>query len=97
LRLQLSGVIDPEKQLRIETVLRDIVCNRYCLGSSLNADQVLVEPDGEQLTKIAGDGVLSRMLARLKQDSQSTDAKAKLVADYALKLLYRIAWEEQPQ
>ena len=96
LRLSLSGVLDPERHLRIDTVLREIVCNRYCPGSSLDADQVLVEPDPEQLSKIVGDGVLSRILERLQQESQSTDATAKLVAEHALKLMYRIAWEELP-
>jgi len=94
LRLHLSGVLDPEKHRRIDT-LRDIIHNRYCPGSMLHADEVLIEPDPEQLSKIAGDGVLGRMLARLQQDAQSTNADAKRVADHALKLLYRIAWEEQ--
>jgi len=92
--LHLSGVLDPEKHRRIDT-LRDIIHNRYCPGSMLHADEVLIEPDPEQLSKIAGDGVLGRMLARLQQDAQSTNADAKRVADHALKLLYRIAWEEQ--
>jgi hypothetical protein len=47
------------------------------------------------LSKIVGDGVLSRMLERLRDESQSNDATHKRVADHALKLLYRIAWEEQ--
>jgi DNA repair exonuclease SbcCD nuclease subunit len=95
LHLTLSGVLDPEKHGRIDTVLRDIICNRYCPGSSLHADEVLVEPDAEQLNKIVGDGVLSRMLERLKGDAQSNDAQARRVAGHALKLLYRLAWEEQ--
>jgi len=94
LRLRLSGVVDPEKHLRIDTVLQEIVNNRYCPGSSLDADEVLVEPSSEQLSKIVGDGVLSRILERLHQESQSTDATAKRVADHALKLMYRIAWED---
>jgi hypothetical protein len=94
LRLSLSGVLDPEKHLRIDTVLKEIVCNRYCPGSSLNADAVLVEPNSEQLSKIVGDGVLARILERLQQESQSTDAKVRRVADHALKLMYRISWEE---
>ncbi len=94
LRLSLSGVVDPERHLRIDTVLRDIICNRYCRGSSLDAEEVLVEPNPEQLSKIIGDGVLSRMLGRLRQESRSTDPGSKLVADHALKLLYRIACEE---
>jgi DNA repair exonuclease SbcCD nuclease subunit len=93
-RLTLSGVLDPDKRQRIDAVLREIVCGRYCPGSSFDADEVLVEPTPEQLSKIVGDGVLSRMVEHLRQDSGSTDVAAKRVADHALKLLYRIAWEE---
>ena len=95
LRLTLSGVLDPEKHLRIDTVLREIVCNRYYPGSSLHADDVLTEPSPEQLSQIVGDGVLSRVLERLQRESQSSDPAIKRIADYALKLLYRLAWEEQ--
>jgi DNA repair exonuclease SbcCD nuclease subunit len=95
LRLRLSGVVDAEKYLRIEGVLKDVVTNRYCPGSSLEADDLLVEPGPDQLSKIVGDGVLSRVLARLLAESRSADADVKRVADEALKLLYRITWQEQ--
>jgi DNA repair exonuclease SbcCD nuclease subunit len=95
LRLSVSGVLDPENHVRIDTVLREIVCNRYCPGSSLHTEDVLVEPAPEQLSRIVGDGVLSRVLGRLREDVQSTDESAKSVAEHALKLLYRISWEEQ--
>jgi DNA repair exonuclease SbcCD nuclease subunit len=94
LRLKMSGVLNPEKHQRIGTVLREIVCNRYHPGSSLDADAVLIEPEPDQLSRIVGDGVLSRVHLRLQQEFQSTDAAARRVADHALKLLYRIAWEE---
>jgi hypothetical protein len=95
LRLCLTGVIDPEKYQRINDVLKEIVCNRYCPGSCLEADEVLVEPHPEQLNRLVGDGVLARVLERLRNESQSTDSATKRVADHALKLLYRIAWEGQ--
>ena len=97
LRLTLSGVLEPAQHARIDTVLREIVCNRYCPGSSLEATRVLVQPKSEELQNIVGDGVLARVLARLQQDSLSSDLSAKRVADHALKLLYRIAWEGQAQ
>jgi DNA repair exonuclease SbcCD nuclease subunit len=96
LRLTLSGVVDPEKNQRLET-LRDIVCNRYYPGSCLDADDVLVEPRPEELSRIVGDGVLARVLGRLQQESQSIDATARRIAQHSLKLLYRLAWEEQPK
>jgi len=95
LRLHLSGVLDPEKYRRIDEDLRNIVCNRYYPGSSLNIEEVLIEPKPEQLTKIVGDGVLSRMLGRLQEESQSREPMIRRVAQHALKLLYRVAWEEQ--
>jgi DNA repair exonuclease SbcCD nuclease subunit len=97
LRLTLSGVLNPAQYGRIDSILREIVCNRYGPGSSLDAEDVLVEPNPEQLGKIVGDGVLARVLARLQVDAGSSDRSVKRVADHALKLLYRIAWEGQPQ
>jgi DNA repair exonuclease SbcCD nuclease subunit len=97
LRLSLSGVVDPEEHLRIDSELNEIIRNRYCPGSSLHADDVLVEPKTEELSKLVGDGVLSRVLGRLQQESNSADPDLKRVADQALKLLYRIAWEERSQ
>ena len=95
LRLSLSGVLAPEKHKRIDEVLKDIVLNRYCPGSSLRADDVLVEPSPEQLEKVVGGGVLSRVLGRLREESLSTDPAEKRVAEHAVKLLYRMAWEGQ--
>ncbi len=97
LRLSLSGVVDPEQHGRIESVLRDIVCSQYCPGSSLHAEAVLIAPDGEDLRTTVGDGVLSRVLGRLQENAQTNDAASRHVAEHALKLLYRIAWEEQPK
>ena len=95
LRLRLTGVVNPENHERIDAVLRDIVDNRYCPGSSLDSQDVLLEPSPEELTRLSQDGVLARVRARLQDEQKSTDASVKRVADHALKLLYRIAWEEQ--
>jgi DNA repair exonuclease SbcCD nuclease subunit len=95
LRLNLYGVLDPRGHARIDDVLLKIVRDRYHPGSSIEADAVLIEPKEDQLSKIVGDGVLARVLRRLREESQSTDAGTKRVADHALKLLYRIAWEGQ--
>ncbi|MCE9534106.1 MAG: DNA repair exonuclease [Planctomycetes bacterium] len=97
LRLSLHGVLEPRSHARIEEVFEKIVRDRYHLGSMLDAEGVLVEPNPDQLREIVGDGVLSRMLARLQEESHSADGRTKRVADHALKLLYRFAWEEQPK
>jgi len=96
LRLILSGVVEPRGHARIDE-LNQIVLNRYHAGSSLDADAVLIEPNADQLSEIVGLGVLKRVLERLKEDAQSTNAALKRVAEPGLKLLYRIAWEEQPK
>jgi hypothetical protein len=97
LRLNLHGVLDPRNHLRIDSELKDIISNRYFPGSFLAAEDVLVEPTAEEMTRVVGDGVLSRVLGRLQDESRNpaTDSTVKQVADHALKLLYRIAWEEQ--
>jgi hypothetical protein len=91
----LAGVIDPQGHIRLDE-LRQIVQNRYHPGSSMVADGVLIEPRAEQLAEAVGAGVLKRVLDRLNDDVQSSDATTKRVAEHALKLLYRVAWEEQP-
>ena len=96
LRLELSGVVEPRGYARIEE-LKQIVLNRYHAGSSLDADAVLIEPNAEQLGEVVGAGVLKRVLDRLKEDGMSVDPTVKSVSAHALKLLYRIAWEEQPR
>jgi DNA repair exonuclease SbcCD nuclease subunit len=95
LRLTLAGVMDPQGHARLDE-LRQIVQNRYHPGSSMDADDVLIEPSAEQLAEVVGNGVLRKVLDRLKEDAHSADASAKRIAEHALKLLYRIAWEEQP-
>jgi hypothetical protein len=95
LRLTLAGVMDPHGHARLDE-LRQIVQNRFHPGSSLDNDEVLIEPAAEQLAEVVGEGVLKRVLDRLKADACSTDATARRVAEHALKLLYRVAWEEQP-
>ena len=92
----LRGVVEPRGHARIDE-LKQIVQNRYHAGSELDADAVLVEPNAEQLGEVVGEGVLKRVLEKLKEDAQSTDPAIRRVADHALKLLYRIAWEEQPK
>jgi DNA repair exonuclease SbcCD nuclease subunit len=96
LRLILSGVVEPRGHARIDE-LNQIVQNRYHAGSSLDAEAVLIEPNADQLGEVVGVGVLKRVLDKLKEDAQSAHPAIKRVADHGLKLLYRIAWEEQPK
>ena len=95
LRLALTGLLDPKGHARLEE-LRQIVSHRYHAGSSLDAERVLIEPQAEQLDEVVGSGVLRRVLDRLKEDARCGNADTQRVAEQALKLLYRVAWEEQP-
>jgi DNA repair exonuclease SbcCD nuclease subunit len=95
LRLTLTGVLDPQGHTRLDE-LRQIVERRYHAGSSMVADDVLIEPSAEQIAEVVGGGVLKRVLERLQDDSRSADVTAQRHANHALKLLYKIAWEEQP-
>jgi hypothetical protein len=88
-------VMDPQAYSRLDE-LRQIVERRYHPGSIMDSDGVLIEPEAEQLAEAVGTGVLKRVLERLKDDAQSLNPTTKQVAQHALKLLYRIAWEEQP-
>ncbi len=94
LRLKLSGILDPVQYARLPEI-EHIIGNRYFPGSRVETDDVLVQPSGEQLEELLGDGVLSRMLERLRDEAERGDAQAAHVANHALKLLYRIAWEER--
>jgi DNA repair exonuclease SbcCD nuclease subunit len=95
MRLSLVGVMDPQAYARLEE-LRRIIEHRYHAGSCLDADGLLIEPTAEQLAEAVGSGVLKRVLERLKDDVQSSDPGTRRIAEHAIKLLYRIAWEEQP-
>jgi DNA repair exonuclease SbcCD nuclease subunit len=96
LRLTLSGVVEPRDHARIDELER-IVLHRYHAGSSLDAEGVLIEPSADQLSEVVGIGVLARVLEGLKADAQSADPAVQRVSSLALKLLYQIAWEEQPK
>ena len=96
LRLKLSGVVEPREHARIDE-LKQIVVNRFHAGSSLNADDVLIQPSDEQLAEVVGAGVLKRVLERIQADAGSPDDKVRRISGQALKELYAIACEEQPR
>ena len=96
LRLILSGVVEPRGHARVDELMQ-IVQNRYHAGSNLDANSILIEPSAEQLGEVVGAGVLQRVLERLRQDAQSRDQAVRRVAEHGLKVLFRIAWEEQPK
>jgi len=95
LRLRLAGVLTPQENRRLGE-LRQVIEGRYHAGSSFDADAVLIEPTDGELRAAVGDAVLPRVLERLKADLAGDDADRRAVAAHALKILYRIAWEDRP-
>jgi hypothetical protein len=95
LRLTMSGVTDPMTHARLENELFPIIRDRYHIGSRLETDAVLIEPDHTKLRELVGEGVLARVLLRLQEDRQSLNEITKRMAEHALKVLYRVAWEVQ--
>ena len=71
LHLYLSGVVQPREYARIDE-LQQIVQNRYYLGSKLDTDGILIEPDANELSEVVGMGVLKRVLDKLKEEARST-------------------------
>jgi DNA repair exonuclease SbcCD nuclease subunit len=96
LKLTLAGIVEPRDHARIDE-LKQIVLHRYHAGSSLDTDDLLVEPNAQQLAEVVGEGVLKRVLEKLKEENLSSDPGIQRVSAHALKLLYQIAWEEQPK
>lgn len=95
LKLRLTGVVDPQCDKRVEE-LRDIVLHRYHPGSIFDASSLLIEPTEDQLRLAVGDGVMARVLDKLREEIASGDPHRKRVAEHAQKLLYRLAFEDQP-
>jgi DNA repair exonuclease SbcCD nuclease subunit len=95
LRLRLEGVLSPQEYRRLEE-LRQVIEGRYHAGSTFDADAVLIEPTDDELGAVVGDGVLPRVLDRLKADMIADDEDRRAVATHALKILYRLAWEDRP-
>jgi DNA repair exonuclease SbcCD nuclease subunit len=94
-KLRLTGVVDPQCDKRVGE-LRNIVLNRYHAGSSFDASGLLIEPTEDQLRAAVGDGVMARVLDRLRDEAGSPDPAVRRTAAHALKLLYRLAFEDQP-
>ncbi len=94
LRLRLEGVLSPQEDRRLGE-LRQVIEGRYHAGSTFDVDAVLIEPTDDELRAAVGDGVLRRVLDRLNAEVANNDER-RVVAKHALKILYRLAWEDRP-
>jgi DNA repair exonuclease SbcCD nuclease subunit len=90
LRLQLAGVLEAAGMLRLDE-LRGVL-TRYQLGD-LDLAGLHVRPTEGEMGKVAGDGVLRRVLDRLQAEAAGDDPAARQVAERAVLLLYQIARE----
>lgn len=91
LRLHLRGTLDAASMIRLDE-LREILTNR-CLLGELDDDELHIEPSEEEVLQTAGQGVLRRVLDRLKAERSGPDPAASKVAERAILLLYQIARE----
>lgn len=89
LKLRLSGVIDAETMLGLET-LREILSHRYLLGE-IDETALHLEPTEDEMRATARQGVLRRVLDKLREETASPEAAVRQVAERATLLLYQIA------
>jgi DNA repair exonuclease SbcCD nuclease subunit len=90
LLLNLKGTLDAHGMLRLEH-LRDIL-NRYLYGD-LDDTELFVSPSNDEVRELAGQGVLGRVLERLKEETKATDTAVRQTAQRAILVLYQIGRE----
>jgi DNA repair exonuclease SbcCD nuclease subunit len=88
LRLRLTGVVDAGVKQGVRQLGK--ILDRY-LFHELDESGLHMQPTEEQMTAVAGLGVLRHVLERLQQETTSADEKVRQVAERAMQLLYQIA------
>jgi DNA repair exonuclease SbcCD nuclease subunit len=91
LRLKLTGVLDADAMLRLGE-LREILEGRLLHGE-LDDAGLHLQPTEEQMREVAGQGVLGKILERLRTEADSADPRTAQVAERGMLLLYQIARE----
>ena len=90
LRLKLTGVLDAQAIRRVEH-LREVL-DRYLVGE-LDTAELHVLPTDDEVREIAGQGVLRRVLDRLRAEAADGDPASACVAERSILLLYQLARE----
>ena len=90
LRLKLTGVLDARAIRRVEH-LREVL-DRYLVGE-LDSTDLHVLPSDDEVREIAGQGVLRRVLDRLRAEASHGDPANACVAERSILLLYQLARE----
>jgi DNA repair exonuclease SbcCD nuclease subunit len=89
LRLKLAGVLPAAAMLRLGE-LRQVVEGRYLLGE-LDPQALHLEPTEAELEEVAGQGILRRVVEKLRDQTRLEEAAQRLLAERAVLLLYEIA------
>lgn len=90
LRLTLTGTLPIEALSRLDD-LRNVLAS-YVVGE-LDDGQLTVEPTEEEIRTAIGTGVLGTVFERLRAQAVSPETNGQLVAERAIRLLYRLARE----
>jgi DNA repair exonuclease SbcCD nuclease subunit len=89
LRLKLAGVLPAAAMLRLGELIR-VVEGRYLLGE-LDHQALHMEPTEAEVEEVAGQGILRRVVEKLREETRVEDPARRLVAERAILLLYEIA------
>jgi len=90
LRLALSGTLDAHTRRRVRELRQ--VLDLY-LFADLDDSGLHIQPTEEEILSVAGEGVLRRVLTRLREEIDQGEPAARQVAERAMLLLYEIAEE----
>jgi len=88
LRLKLAGVLPATAMLRLGE-LAQVVEGRYLLGE-LDHQALHMEPTETEVEDVAGQGILRRVVEKLRAETGAVDAAQRLLAERAILLLYEI-------
>jgi DNA repair exonuclease SbcCD nuclease subunit len=90
LQLKLTGTLDTHAMQRLDE-LREILLGRFAFGD-LDASSLRLQPTLEEVSQLANDGIVRRVVERLMQLQQADPAQAPL-AEKSLLVLYQIVRE----
>jgi len=89
LRLKLAGVLPATAMLRLGE-LAQVVEGRYLLGE-LDHQALHMEPTETEVEEVAGQGILRRVVEKLREETRVEDTSQRLLSERAILLLYEIA------
>jgi DNA repair exonuclease SbcCD nuclease subunit len=91
LRLKLTGVLPASVMLRLGE-LTNVLEGRYLLGE-LDSQALHMEPTEAEVEEVAGQGILRRVLDKVREETNDADPARRRLAERSFLLLYEIAQE----